>query len=203
MSRITASLSLSLALVLASACATTEFVSAWKSPTAKPLQLKGQKVAAVVLVKNSASRKAGEERLAQEITNRGGLGIPLYRLVPDATIADEAKVRATLEQGNFKAVVTMRPAETRNEVHVTAEPTYDHYWGGYYGYGWRAPYSGTRYEAHTDTVVFVETRIYSLEQNQLVWEGRSKTTNPKNVDDFVVELAAAVADELKVAGLIE
>jgi hypothetical protein len=202
MLRFSAPLSLAAAL-LVSACSSTSFISAWRSPTAKPLQLKGEKVAAVVLVKNMVSRKAGEERLAQEITNRGAQGVPLYRILPDAAAGEEAQVRAALEQAKFKAVVVMHPVATHNEVRVTAEPDYDHYWGGYYGYGWGSTWGGTRYETHTDTVVTVETRVYSLEQNELVWAGRSETTNPKNVDEFVVELAAAVADELKAAQVIE
>jgi hypothetical protein len=50
--------------------------------------------------------------------------------------------------------------------------------------------------------VVVETRVYSLKQNKLVWGGQSKTTNPKNVDALVRKLAAAAAKELKDLGLV-
>ena len=39
------------------------------------------------------------------------------------------------------------------------------------------------------TVVSVETLVYSLKQDKLVWAGRSETTNPSRVDTFVKELA--------------
>jgi hypothetical protein len=202
MYRITASLSLTALLV--SACASTSFVSVWRSPSAKPLHLKGEKVAAVVMMQNPTKRRAAEERLAHEITERGAVGVPLYRIMPNATAGDEEKVRAALEQANFKAAVVMRPAGTKQEIHVSAEPGYDRFYGGYYGYGWSASYSrDPRYNVYTDTIVSVDNRVYSLTQNQLVWAGESKTTNPDNVDEFVVELAAAVADELSRAGLIE
>jgi hypothetical protein len=48
----------------------------------------------------------------------------------------------------------------------------------------------------------VETLVYSLKQNKLVWSGQSKTTNPPEVEGLVKELAAATADALKKAGLI-
>jgi hypothetical protein len=205
MSRITTSLSI--AALLVCACSSTSFVSGWKSPTARPLQLKGAKVAAVVMVKSATTRKAAEERLAKEITDRGAVGIALYRILPDASAGDEEKVRAALQEANFKAAVVMHPVGSKQEVHVTAEPSYDRFYGGYgyYGYGWNTAWAGSaHYEAHTHTIVTVETRVYSLEQeDHLVWAGQSETTNPETVDEFVIELASAVADELKRAGLIE
>ena len=54
----------------------------------------------------------------------------------------------------------------------------------------------------TDTIVSVETLVYSLAQDKLVWAGRSTTTNPRQVGPFVQELTAKVASELKKVGLI-
>jgi len=53
----------------------------------------------------------------------------------------------------------------------------------------------------TDTYVFVETLIYDLRSNKLVWAGQSKTMNPSDVEGFVAELAKAVRGELQKAGL--
>lgn len=185
-------------LLLASACSATSFVSSWKPPSARPLKLKGKKVAAVVLVNNPGSRRTAEDTLAREISMRGALGVPLYRIVPNASAGDEAEVKAALEKADFKGVVVMRPIGAKQELNVTSQPGYHSYWGGYYGYSWGAPY-----EIHADTIVAVDVRVYSLEQNQLVWAGESKTTNPTRVDEFVIELADATADELSRWGLID
>jgi hypothetical protein len=48
----------------------------------------------------------------------------------------------------------------------------------------------------------VETLIYSLEQDKLVWAGQSQTTNPEKVGPFIKELVAKAANELKKQGLI-
>ena len=53
------------------ACASSPFVSTWKAPDATPLELRGSKVAAVVMMENQASRRAAEDALAREITARG------------------------------------------------------------------------------------------------------------------------------------
>ena len=79
-------------------------------------------------------------------------------------------------------------------------PRYGPYWGGYYGYGWGGAWGATN--IRTDTIVTVETLVYSLKQNKLVWVGESKTTNPSNVDAFVKELATGAAKQMKKLGLL-
>lgn len=185
------------------ACSSTSFVSTWKAPGAQPLEARGSKVAAVVMAKSDVIRRAGEDRLAHEISSRGAEGIPLYRLVPEAVGAqDEARVRSALEEQNIKAVVVMRPVQVDKELVVNSYggPTYGGYWGGYYGYGYGNSYGDV--DVHTNTIVQIETLVYSLTQNRLLWGGQSKTTNPENIEELVAEVAEAAASELESAGLI-
>jgi hypothetical protein len=55
----------------------------------------------------------------------------------------------------------------------------------------------------TNTIVSVETLVYSLKQNKLVWSGKSKTTNPPELIKFVKKLAADAAKELEKQGLLK
>jgi hypothetical protein len=82
-----------------------------------------------------------------------------------------------------------------------AGPRYRPYWGGYYGYGWGGAWAGGT-DIRTDTIVTVETLVYSLKQYTLIWAGQSKTTNPTQVESFVQELAESAAKEMKKAGLL-
>src|SRR3954453_19337978 len=122
-------------LLLAACGGSTEFVSSWKSPTAHPLELKGKKVAAVAMMADGGSQKAAEDKLAKEISARGADGVALYRVTPGTNPTDEAQVRTALEQQNFKGAVVMHPIGKQTETHITANPDYDPFWGGYYGYG--------------------------------------------------------------------
>ena len=54
----------------------------------------------------------------------------------------------------------------------------------------------------TDTIVSVETLVFSLEQDKLVWAGMSETTNPDKVASFIDELVKGVAAELRKQKLI-
>ena len=199
-----------LAAVALPACATTGFVSTWKAPDAAPLQLSGSKVAAVAMMQNEAARRAAEDALAREITRRGAQGVPMYSINPDARPDNEQAVRAAVEGAGVQGVVVMRPVGKEKEVVATATvyagPRYGGYWGGYYGYGWGSPYGyggpAAGADIRTNTIVSIETLVYSLRQNKLVWAGQSKTTNPSGVDQLVKETSALVAQELRKQGLI-
>lgn len=191
------------------ACASDPFVSTWKAPDAAPLELRGSKVAAVVMMKNEASRRAAEDSLAREITARGAQGIPMYTILPEGKPENEAAARAALEKAGVAGAVVMRPVGVEKEVSSTpvaySQPMYAGYYGGFYGHGWGAtwgPPTMSGGEIRTDTIVVVETLVYSLKQNKLVWGGQSRTTNPKNVDQLVRKLSAAAAKELEKQGLI-
>jgi hypothetical protein len=189
-----------------SACATTSFVSTWKAPDAKALQLSGAKVAAVVMISNEAARRAAEDALAREITAHGAQGVAMYTIQPEARPNNEQAVRAAVEGAGVAGAVVMRPVGKEKEVVATpvayGGPMYGGYWGGYYGYGWGSPYAYGGTEIRTDTIVSIETLVYSLRQNKLVWAGQSKTTNPTGVDQLVKETSTAVALELQKQGLI-
>ena len=50
--------------------------------------------------------------------------------------------------------------------------------------------------------LIAETRIYSLDQDKLLWVGSSKTTDAKEVDKIVMDLVDSVGKELKKADLV-
>ena len=194
---------------LSTACASTYFTSTWKSPDAQPFRPSGSKVAAVVMARDEAARRAGEDALARELTKRGAQGVPMYTLGPEGDPTKEAETRAALERAGVIGVVTIRPVGKDKEIVASSTmyggayyggPYYGGYWGGYYGYGWGAPWGGVT--VTTNTIVSIETLVYSLKMNKIVWAGQSKTTNPSNVDGFIKELVDAAAKEMKKQGLL-
>jgi len=194
------------AALVAVGCAATTFNSTWKAPGAQPESFKGKKVAALCITKDDSVRFGAEDALARELTARGAVGISAYSLIPKELIQDKDKAKEFLQKANVAGVVSMRVAGKEKEINSTpggmyAAPYYGSYWagGGYYGWAWGGAYSPSY--VTTDTIVYVETLIYSMAQDKLVWAGRSETTNPEKVGPFVKELAAKVAAELKKEGL--
>ncbi len=185
-------------LVLAG-CSTTAFHSTWKAPDARPVSASGEKVMALVVDTNEASRRAAEDALARELTKRGAVGIAAYTILGDVDLKNEGKIKEAFEKAGAVGVVVLRPVGKEKEVYSTPSVymgPYGTLWGGYYSGAW----SGS--QVHTNTIVIVETLVYSLRQNKLVWAGESRTTNPSNVDAFVQELVAEAAAAMKKQGVI-
>jgi hypothetical protein len=70
---------------------------------------------------------------------------------------------------------------------------------GYYGYGWSSMYVPGRVD--TDTVVSIETLIFSVPRNQLLWAGVSESRNPKDARRLIADLVKTIAKELQKQGL--
>ena len=194
-------------LVAAGCAASTKFNATWSEPGAQPTTFKGKSVAALIMSPDRSVRFPAEVGLARELTGRGINGVPAYTIVPVEVTQDEKQAKKFLDDAGVKGVVSMRVigqdqqiTATQGYWHSTVAPYYGSMWGGYWGYGWGAVYSPGY--LRTDTVVFVETLVYDLEQDKLIWAGQSTTTNPKDLKKFLNELVSKAATEIRRAGLI-
>jgi hypothetical protein len=191
---------LALLPLLLAACS-TQMTSSEKAAGVTPVDPTGLKVAAVVMMSDQQVRQNAEDALAREISKRGyATGIPMYRIMPDAKPDNEAAARAALQQAGVDGLVVMRPEPVQKDtVLMKPDPMYEGYFGGYYTYGWNTPYME---DTRTQTTVTVETRVYSLKQNKLLWKGRSQSVDPKNLNSLVSSLTNAVGAELTSKGVL-
>lgn len=184
------------------------FETTYQDPDAKPMQVRGAKVVAAVIIKDPAARRRAEDTLAREITALGGQGIPMYSISADTAVSKEgeSKTRAAVEAVGATGLVVMRPIDVNHRTTATetmsANDTYGGYWGGYYGIGWADPWIDKAPDQRVDIVVTVETFVFSLPQNKLVWTGTSETTNPENAEKLVHKLAVDGVQELRRLGLL-
>ncbi len=192
------------AALITFACATTTFQSTWRSPDARPLKLSGKKVVGVFVSKDETLRRRAEDAMAREISARGAQGVPAYTVLTDEEVRDRDAAKAKLEQLGFSGAVVMRVIGTQTrytyEPAYWARPYYHHFWAGYWGWGWGTVWAPGYLVA--DKIVSVETLVYSLEQDELVWAGVSRTVDPNQIDPFIAELAAAVTKQMVKDGLL-
>jgi hypothetical protein len=189
------------------ACAATTFHSTWTNPAAGPLNLRGKRVAALVLSEEEALRFAAEDALAREITAHGGVGVPSYTLLPKGLVRDQEKARELLEKAAVEGVVALRPRAWDRS--LTADlgtywggPRYASFWGpGFWGWGrgWSGAPDGY---LSVDATLVVETLVYSLPQGKLVWASQSRTMNPSQVGPFIHEFSTKVGTEIEKQGLL-
>jgi hypothetical protein len=184
------------------------FETTYKDPDARPMQVRGAKVVAAVMIQDPAARRRAEDTLAREITALGGQGVAMYTLsavnTPDKE--GESKTRAAVEAAGATGLVVMRPVDVNHRTvptdTIASNDMYGGYWGGYYGVGWADPWVDKAPDVQVDIVVTVETFVFSLPQNKLVWTGTSETTNPKNAEKLVQQLAQDSVRELHRLGLL-
>ena len=184
--------------------AATKFTSTWKAPGVTGVAFAGQKVAALVISDDQSLRMSGEEALTRELTARGVQGIASYRIVPPEELKDKDKARGWFERSGVYGVVAMRPISAEKvqtwQPSVWSQPYYSSLWS-YWGYGWGAIYDPGY--VREDQLVVVETLIYSVPNNALIWAAMTETTNPKDLGRFVHDVVDAAAKEMRKQGIVQ
>jgi hypothetical protein len=203
MSRLARSLLLGAAVLALAACSSTTFTSTWKAPGATGISPAGKTIAAVFVTRDEGRRRAAEDTMARDLTERGAQGVAGYTILPESVRGDADKARALLKDAGVNAVVISRVVGKDTQVNYTPGMTFPAYYGGfgpYWGQGWGAAYDPGYLT--TDTIISVETTLYSLPADKLLWASTSRTTNPGNLDALLTEVADATAKEMKKQGFL-
>jgi hypothetical protein len=183
--------------------AATKFVDTFKAPEAASVNLKGQKVAALVVSNDMGLRESAETELATALTERGMRGVAAFRVVPVPETKNVAKVREFLEKSEAQAVVVIRPVSVTSERAPSMPVMWNSgYYGGlydYWGYGWGAVYEFG--PPRIDTVLVTETLLYDVPTSKLLWAAVTRTKNPKEAQAYVRELVKDTVKEMRKQGL--
>jgi len=150
------------------------------------------------------TRRAGEDALVERIgAERAVASHTMFTTQQVQNAQNEAAVRAGVDAAGIDSAIVMRMVDETQELNYTPGMSYPSYYGGfygYYGYGWGAAYSPGYMT--TNTIVSVETNLYKLDGDELVWSGVTETMNPSDIAKTVNEIADAVGDNLIQRGLI-
>lgn len=191
------------AALCVSACGTTTFTSTWKAPDAQRVDPVGKSIAALVISPDKKQRRDAEVYLTHELTIRGMRGVAAYTLIGlDHPTVDYARTR--FKEAGVEGVVILRLVA--HDQHTIVDPggfsgsAYGTFGSYYSSYGMELTYSTG--SVQTDSVVTLETLIYSLTQDKLLWAGTSRTSNPEGVQSLIAEVAEGVSSEVANQGLV-
>jgi hypothetical protein len=181
-----------------SGCTATIFTSTWKAPDTQTINPAGKTIAAVFVSDNDSNRRAAEEALAKDLNARGAHGVPAYTLLSSERDGSTEDDRARLKKAGANEVVKMQVvgADKRPYTQVFGATSSTSYTPG------SASSQAVSSQQHYDTLVSVETTVYSLDRNELVWSGTSRTTNPEDLANLVNEVADATVKEMVKQGLL-
>lgn len=183
-----------LALGLA-ACATTSLTDSWVDPTVASIP-PFKKVMVAVLSTDLTLRHTAEDALVANIKRTQA--VPSYAVTPDFEGGSLDRIKARLEKAGIDGVVILRLASVDKE--QTFVPGSYSSFGGYWGRAYPMAYDPGY--VRTDTIVRVETTIYSVADDKLLYAAHSKTFNPSSAAKTVKEIAESIAEDLKKRGLL-
>ena len=201
-SRLTRAAALAAFTALSASCYhSTELAATWHEPNPKPLRFR--KPIMVFVTKSEAFRRTMEDKMAAQFPN----AVPSYKVLKSTDVADASdgtKIRQQLAKDGFDGAIVMRVVNVDQRLTYTPGTywygppyyTFAGYWGTAWGYPYDPGYVGE------DVIVSIETQIYSLQNDKLLWAARSETTNPRSVNRLGDSVIKHVKKRLEKDGML-
>jgi hypothetical protein len=202
---------LALATMIISCSPATSITGSWVDPSARGKSTTGITVFIASLSRNMEVRTKLENALAEQAARRNIKTIKSTEYFrPDfyQQLPKERELLSKIENSGANAILTVslihKGSETRYVPGTRSYAPYSYYswYGGFYSYYnyWRPMFYEPGYYV-TDKTYFLETNLYDLKTNKIVWSAQSETVNPGSIDNFVktypgVLLAQMVKDGL-------
>lgn len=188
-------------------CTSTEIVSSWKDPETTISANRIDRILFIALVKNETYRRVVEDKL---VSLSKGKGVASYNFVTGSNLGktDKAVITERLKADGTDLIVIMRLLDVKDETRYVPGSSMGGYvgmrgYGGYWGgYGYAAPMYYTPGYYTTDKKFLVETNVYSVEPDKLVWSGTTSSMNPSKIDTTTAEIADAVIEKMKKEGFL-
>jgi hypothetical protein len=198
------------AVTFLSSCANTKITQSWIEPDHKKVY---NDLLVIGIAQSEQNRRAYESNFVEELRSRGAEAEASYKLIKSNQKIDRETVTKAIEGMDIDAVLVTHLVAVEEE--TVYRPSMDYmpmYGGGYYG-GYRGGmYS---YYPHVNTYVqrpgyyttletyTLETNLYDVESEELVWSARSHTFAPESVQEVIVDLTKLLINDLKDKNLIK
>jgi len=189
---------ITLVLFILTACTGTTLQDSWLDPSMKSGQ-HFKKIGVIVMSKDPMIRRTAEDTLVSHITRTQA--VPAYALLSETDELSSDRVKTRLKEAGVDGVVVMRMIGVDKQT-SWVPGNYPPAYGGFSSYwGYAHPMTYNPGYLQTDTIVQVETNVYSLADDKLVYAARSETFNPTSAASMFREIANAIAADLKKRGL--
>ena len=198
---------ITLALFGIMSCASsTELVKSWSDPSFEGKSF--QKILVLGVIKDDGRRRLYEQSFADRITSAKVAGIAGYTLIEDpADYGSKPKILEAVKKSGADAVlladlVSVKEKERQVPSSFVYSPRFG-YGHGFYGYQGRAYDTGYQ-PGHTtiDTVVKLETTVFDVQTEKMVWAGGTRSFNTASAEKVVMENADLILSSMRKSGLL-
>ncbi len=190
---------LSLVILLAACGPSTKIEKSWTEPSLASAPIKPFNKALVVgLLKDESTRRIAEDKMVAAMKSKA---VQSYTYLQAGDSKDNAaEITERLKKDGFDGVVIMRLADMEKSMSYVPGTSY----GGWYGYyRYAAPMYGSPGYYTEDKTYYVETNVYSLADDKLLWSGMTSTLNPgkttKMIDDVIATIKNKMIEEKLIA----
>ncbi len=195
----------SICLAFLASCTSTKLSEAWVDSSYKGGPL--ESVLVIGLSDNVRRRGLFEQALASKFNSRGVPAVASMGVAPNKEDLDKASIKKKVQELGIKSVIVTRLLGVDKEkYYVPGEaytPRYGYYRGfsGYYDRAYGAAYSPGYWEEYE--IVRLETNLYEVATEKLIWSAASETVDPKSVEKVVQSLSEQIIDSLSKSGLLK
>lgn len=178
-----------------------QLTKTWTDPSLNSDTKPFNKVLVIAQLKDDLTRRIAEDKIVAS-SSKGNFVQSYNYLKPSEQ--EEKLVISDLARDGIDGIILMRLTDIEKTTSYTQGATYYGGWGyrggfyGGYGYGYGSP---GYYQQ--DKTYYVETNIYDVKSNKLLWTGVVSTTNPSKLDTTLDAIIATVKTELSNKGLIK
>jgi hypothetical protein len=187
----------------------TTIVSSWRDPESTASKEQFKKIMVVALLKNETTRRVVED----QITSKNKLFHSSHMLFTKTNLEYTTKQKLSiLDSEGYDGVITMRLVDTKKETNYVPGTNTSFYYGGIYGVmyggyygGWYDMYSPNYYDLgfyQESTYYIVETNVFSLKNNKLIWTGTTSSSNVIDVSQTVDNIIIEVTKEMRKDGFM-
>lgn len=192
-----------LSILVLFSCSSTKIVSSWREPNKEIKMSNLNKILVVALFKNETSQHKAEDQMVGYLN---GKGIQSYNYFKSNFNKDnEEAIRTKIKKDGFDGAVTMRLIDVDKEkIYTPGEtnlyPKYYRDFSGYYFNRWS--YSTTPGYYTTTKTFTVETNVYSIKEDKIIWTALTETTNPNGLKNLTDEIAKVVYKRIVKEGFV-
>jgi hypothetical protein len=181
---------------LVAACASTSLRDSWTDPDFRGGPFR--KIIVVGATDSPGNRRVFEDIFAERLAATGVGAIRSYTLLPQSGLIPEGEFEAAARGSGADGLlmVRLRRVDTITRVTTTTVPvTRTSMWGFYRGWV-SVP------EVRQDDLATVETNLFDVRTDRLVWTGITETFNPRSVTAEAPGFADVIITALTANGLL-
>lgn len=193
-------------IIFVSSCTNTKISQSWVEPRHKKIY---NDMLIIGIGESEQNRRAYESYFVEELRLRGTEAEASYKLIKSDQKIERETVAKAIKGLDIDAVlVTHLVAVDEETIYRPSMDYMPRYGGGYYG-GLYSYYPHVNTYVHrpgyytTHETYTIESNLYDVESEELIWSARSRTFSPESTDEVIVDLTKLLINDLIDKNLIK